>query len=149
MEKRMVEVITRDIAELFSFTEEELFFLKAEHGAAYLNAKFTTDQSDITDALKRNPQFWAWWAQMWAERDRLLLSRCERRPMLIKYTFPIGKERKVGLNDSYIPSETIHISIEDTWEFYKKYHSPGRIKYYPNYVLIRECIKVQQNNFQP
>jgi hypothetical protein len=145
MERKVIEVIERDVCKFFNIDEESLFMLKVEHGVEYLGRRFSLDP-DMAEKLKAHPHFWAWWTELWAERDKQLLSKCERATSLffgpqIIYTFPVGKEIKLANGDSFTQTETRRIPMGETWDFYKKYHGPERVKFYPNYVLINECLK--------
>lgn len=139
MNEAMVKIITADISNLINIEEESLFELKVDYGVAFLEKRFPQNK-DIVDALKAHAQFWKWWTELWAERDRKLLSMCTRRQYHIAYTFPIGREIKLAGGDSYVPTETMHITYSDVWDFYCKYHRPERVEFFPNLVLINTCL---------
>jgi hypothetical protein len=141
MSPMMIDIITKDVRALFKLDEEELFFLKAEYGKNYLDIRFENEPK-IAESLLKAPAFWAWWCELWAERDRKLIQSC--KPSLygnLRYTFPIGKTVQLANGDSYTPTDST--VIEDVWEFYKSYHHWRKIQYYPNYQLINACLKEQ------
>ena len=135
----MIDIITADAVKLFVLDEVELFNLKVDVGLAYLRKRFET-QPHVADALKDHPKFWLWWRELWAERDRKLLSTCEHREFFVAYLHPTGKVMTLPGGDSYQPKGYTYIPVSDVWEFYTKYNKPERIQFYPNDVLINECL---------
>ncbi|MFD0997711.1 hypothetical protein ACFQ21_00265 [Ohtaekwangia kribbensis] len=125
--------IDKNVQCMFNITEEELFFLRLDNGIAYLNKRFEY-QPDIVEALKNHSKFWKWWNDLWTERDKNMLENCERRMDGIVLT--VKERQPIGI----CVIDQKWIDLKDSFEFYSKYHKPERIKFYPNHVLIDECV---------
>jgi hypothetical protein len=138
--------IDKHVQCMFNITEEELFFLRLDNGIAYLNKRFE-HQPDIVEALKNHSKFWKWWNDLWAERDKNMLENCQKRDNGILLTIKqVRKNAEVIIGGKSLGMGTVSstkqqlIDIDDAFEFYSKYHRPERIKFYPNHVLIDECV---------
>lgn len=140
MSPRMIDIITADACKIFDLEEEYLFELKVDNGINYLSKRFEHDPQ-LAEALKSNAKFWTWWRELWAERDRKLLTMCVRNSFAIIYRHPIGKSIKLRNGDFIENTALTHIAISDACYFYTKYHTPDQIQFYPNYVLINECLR--------
>jgi len=139
MHSKMIDIITEDVQQLFRLRAEDLFDLKVDYGLAYLDRHFAHDPATAS-AMKKHPKFWLWWRELWAERDRKLMTMCEAKTYWVKYLYPIGKEIKLDNGDSFQHKGIETIYWSETWNFYRRYHSPSRIEFYPNMVLINECL---------
>jgi len=139
MEAKMIDVITNDTIKFFRLDEQDLFYLKIDFATSYLQERFGSDRH-IVAALLKHPAFWMWWNELWAERDRNIITRSRFRPHGVIYTYPIGKYVELPNGDGYQPSETDIIPFADVWTFYERAHSWKRIQLYPNYQLIHTCM---------
>lgn len=140
MTPKMIDIITADACRFFDLDDEYIFELKVDYGVNYLHKRFAHDPQ-LAEALKSNAKFWTWWRELWAERDRALLSMCVKQSFIIVYRHPIGKSTKLR-NGDYVENIAVtHIALADACYFYTTYHTPERIPFYPNYVLINECLR--------
>lgn len=139
MQTKMIDIITADVERVLRLRAEDLFDLKLEYGIAYLHRRFELD-TDIATALQNHPKFWLWWRELWAERDRKLLAMCEPHEFYLRYVYPVGKEVTLESGDSFQHKGVTGIMWDEVWDFYSKYHRPEKIPFYPNYVLVSECL---------
>jgi hypothetical protein len=140
---------TRDlVVRLFGFEVDQLTELVIDNGLAYLDIHYPTD-NDIRSALSKHPKFWTWFRELWAERDRKILACCHRCSGHIRYEYPITAQRASPIGGGYEHNQVLvstPIPLCEAWDFYTKYHKPARIEYFPNYVLIDECLTETSNN---
>lgn len=129
-----IDTITEDVEKLFRFNTADLFFLKVDTGKKYLEER--VPDAEIRGALEHHPKFWHWWNELWAERDRRLLSLCVEVAGVIWFRAPVASLHPTKAQCSVVTP----IPKSDQWDFYKKYHRPQNIKFYPNLVLINECM---------
>lgn len=142
MRAKLIDIITQDASKLFRLNEEDLFNLKVDYGLRYLEERFEHDPN-IGKMLSSHTNFWTWWREMWAWRDKQLLKNCERKVWGIAYAhYPVLKHttQVFRLKDRNF-KQVMPIMERDTWNFYQDFHRPDKITYYPNYVLINSCIK--------
>ena len=133
MHTKIIDIITSDACRFFNLDEDAVFHLKIEYGIKYLENRFS-DDPDMCDALKHHAAFWLWWRQLWAERDRQLMKRCEHKYYGFNYSFPLNSYR------GNVPmQETRRVFTDETWDFYEEFHYWHKVKLYPNEVMIKCC----------
>jgi hypothetical protein len=113
MNTRLIDIVTEDVQKLFGFSETDLFNLKVDVGLQYLEQRFEHDPN-IGKLLSTHPAFWLWWRERWAERDREIIRKVSGKP--------------VPRANSFL------------WNWYARHHSAENISFYPNYVLINQCL---------
>jgi hypothetical protein len=133
MHPKLIEIITTDVSNMFNLDEGSLFELKVEYGEKFLNAHYA-DQPDVAAALKQHSQFWGWWCELWAQRDRILMQRCERKTYGLNYTYLLN-----GYVGQQRMQETKRVFTENMWEFYEDFHYWRQVKFYPNEVMVKQC----------
>jgi len=134
MHPKLIQVITKDVCDFFNLDECAVFDLKIEYGLKYLANRYQ-QEPEIMNALKNHSQFWSWWTELWAERDKLIMKRSEKKAYGFNYSYPLN--RMLG---SQPLMETRKVFTDETWEFYEDMHYWIKVKLYPNPVLVSACI---------
>lgn len=127
MHAKLIDIITEDVIRLFELDRDALYNLRLEYGLQYLDIRFEHDPA-IGKAMSTYANFWNWWVELWAQRDRELMKYCKEQPWGISYR-------------RYLPEYTVKvIRMADRWQWYQQYHKPERIKFYPNQLLVSSCM---------
>jgi hypothetical protein len=133
MHPKIIDIVTADVSRLFDLDEAALFNLKLEYGLRYLDDRFANDPH-LKKALSSHAEFWLWWRQLWAERDRELLKRCSAKSYGIELVTESDYSSYGGKMAMVKP--ILHSQV---WEFYEDFNYWSRVKLYPNNVLISAC----------
>lgn len=144
MHPKLIDIITADVCRVFYLREEAVFELKVEYGMKFIEDRFE-DSPEVAEALKSMPEFWNWWRERWAHRDREMMKRCEPKFFGFNYTFLLN-----GYIGTQRMQDTRRIFHEDVWEFYEDFHYWRKVDYYPNTELVCTAIKrkTNQNNYE-
>jgi hypothetical protein len=145
MHTKLIEIITQDVTRLFQLNGEDLFDLKLEYGMKYIDDRYPATEcwrepNDIAQALKNSPIFWNWWLQLWATRDRHLMKHCEAKQYGVSYSFQSNCVK--GNATLMVSRKLIH---DDLWDFYQDFHYWRKVQFYPNEVLISQCMATMQS----
>ena len=130
MTTEALDQITKEVTEFFGLNPEELYWFKIENGLKYLNHHFGNDL-ELEDGLKGHQEFWRWWRELWADRDKELLSRTERKVYGFNYAKPLDR------NKNY--TDTKRVLHAHAWEFYQEFHYWRSIQFRPTFLLISQC----------
>lgn len=133
MHAKIIDIIEGDVIRFLNLDEQAVFDLKIEYGLKYLNNRFG-DDPEMEAALKSHAAFWLWWRELWAERDRAILKRTERKTYGFNYTYNLNA--RMG---TFPLTETKRVFFDDVWEFYEDFHYWSKVKLYPNEVMIKCC----------
>jgi hypothetical protein len=143
MNAEKINLISKEVAKFFDLDDTALFNLKVDNGLKYLEQHFSQDP-ELVNPLRDHPDFWLWWRELWAQRDSRLIAMCERKFYGYLYTFPIGKEVVLPGGKSYTPTDSTRVFNDNVWDFYKAFHHPRNVKFYPNHILISNCMQAEQ-----
>lgn len=133
MHTKMIDIITADACRRFNLDADEVFTLKVEYGLKFIDDRFQ-DTPEVAEALKGTVEFWNWWRERWAHRDRELMSRCEDKFFGFNYTYLMN-----GYVGTQRMQETKRIYHDEVWEFYTDFHYWRKVQYYPNTELVSKC----------
>lgn len=144
MHPKLIELITRDAIALFRLEEDKLYGMKMHYGCLFLEHLYESDPR-IERALKAHPNFWKWWIELWAIRDRKLILASGMRRYGIDYTFPVNRLRQPDNSYATVPSaiplmRTKQIFLEELEDFYQDWHYWSNVKFYPNEEMVSECL---------
>lgn len=133
MHPRLITIIEKDTCQLLKLDGESVFNLKVEYAMAYLEARF---ELPVVKEMASKSQFWLWWRELWAQRDRQLMKGSVVKPWGVNYTYSLGWRQFPDYTETKI------ILYDKAWDWYKEYHDWRGIKYYPNQVLMNEITNV-------
>lgn len=135
MHPKLIEIVTQDAVALFRLDESQLFDLKVRYGCRFLENLYG-GQPHIEKALKSHPNFWTWWIELWAIRDRQLIKACRKTRYGVDYSFPVNTSR-----ETTVPlMRTKEIFTDELMDFYEDCHYWSRVKFYPNEEMISQCL---------
>jgi len=100
------------IAALFQVSGEFMFWLKFEMGCGFLVHWIGEENPEVIQMMEKLPQYWAWWNQVWYNRDKKYLSLYNQYDLEVYKRFHdperLADHPNLAILDSY------HKMIKDT-----------------------------------
>lgn len=109
---KVINILTADVCRCLGISQEDIFWLQVENGGRFLAGWIGEEHPDHIAIMKQTPEFWAWWRQLWANRDRTMLAA-------------IGKLTALELKQE-----------GKAWEYYRQFHGMSIKCMTPNSVVM-------------